>query len=92
MGILTERLTPAWVIQFYSGIKTIGYACSLLIVPFEISKGHAFRYMPFNDFPETPWRVGFRIGALVIWLAVFFWAGGRLWPSTTRLAETPPKN
>jgi len=92
MSILSERLTPAWVIQFYSGIKVLFYLASLAQVPFEVRAGHAFSYSPFNDFPETGWRVAFRVIALAAWLAVFLWAGGKLWRSTTRKPATLPKS
>lgn len=86
---MTERFTPAWVIQFYSGIKILIYLGSLALVPFEVRTGQVFRHAPFNDFPETGWRVALRMIALTVWLAVFLWAGGKLWRSTTHKPDNP---
>jgi hypothetical protein len=84
MGLFSERFAPAWVVQFYSGLKAIFYAASLGMIPFELRAGHPFNHLPYTDFPETGWRLGLRLVTLAFWLIVFFWAGGKLWPSTTR--------
>ena len=84
MGLFSERFTPAWVVQFYSGLKTTVYVLSLCAIPFELRAGHPFNHLPYTDFPETGWRLGLRLVTLAFWLIVFFWAGGKLWPSTTR--------
>jgi hypothetical protein len=92
MGMLTERITPAWVLQFYSGLKTIVYLCSLLVIPYEVAKGQALRHLPFNDVAETAWRAGFRLAALLFWGVLFLWAGGKLWPAKTPSPSTPPSS
>lgn len=84
MSMLTERITPAWVIQFYSGMKSIFYLLSLALVPFEIRAGHAFNHSPYSDFPELGWRLGLRMVTLAFWIVVFLWAGGKLWAASQK--------
>jgi hypothetical protein len=83
-GAPSKRVTPAWVIQVFSGLKIVGYLSSLCVIPFEVNRGHPFNNFPYADFPETGWRTVLRLATLLFWLAVFLWAGGKIIRSTTQ--------
>jgi len=90
MSLFRGRFTPAWVVQAYSGLKILLYLSSLLIIPFELRAGRTFNHVPYMDFPGTGWRLALRAVTLAFWLAVFLWAGGKLWPSTTKAKPASP--